>query len=280
MLSDLHVKELDMRFSGILNIIQEFDALQLEIECNSETVEKEYEEREKFEAEYYQLLAAARTILDKYIDKDGDHRRRGSSGSASGFGDAKSDATTSRKWEEYRNNLSKSPTLEEFCKFLRNRADLLESIEESNPAAKSQRFDFSKSRSFHTAASDVERTSHPTKCPMLPCPQISETVNINLLQRHKRVEAIKQHFWHRFTNEYLSTLQQKTKWRTCKDDLTLNSLVIVKDKTSPPMFWLLGRVTKVYPGIDGINRVAEIKTKKGTIRRGWNNLCALPLDEL
>ncbi|KAI5641605.1 hypothetical protein NE865_06119 [Phthorimaea operculella] len=63
----------------------------LEIECNSETVEKEYEEREKFEAEYYQLLAAARTILDKYMDKDGDHRRRGSSGSASGFSDAKSE---------------------------------------------------------------------------------------------------------------------------------------------------------------------------------------------
>lgn len=113
----------------------------------------------------------------------------------------------------------------------------------------------------------------------VPCPQMSETVNINLLQRHKRVEAIKQHFWHRFTNEYLSTLQQKTKWRTCKDDLTLNSLVLIKDKTTPPLFWLLGRVIKVYPGVDGINRVAEIKTKKGTIRRGWNNLCALPLDE-
>lgn len=112
----------------------------------------------------------------------------------------------------------------------------------------------------------------------VPCPQITVTA-INLLQRHKRVEAIKQHFWHRFSSEYIASLQQKTKWSRCKDTLKPDSLVLIKDKTTPPLLWSLGRVIQVYPGVDGINRVAEIKTKKGTIRRGWNNLCALPLDD-
>nr|XP_053607443.1 uncharacterized protein LOC128673547 [Plodia interpunctella]XP_053607444.1 uncharacterized protein LOC128673547 [Plodia interpunctella] len=113
----------------------------------------------------------------------------------------------------------------------------------------------------------------------VPYPQIADNVNITLLQRHKRVEAIKQHFWNRFTNEYICTLQQKTKWKQTKNDIEMNSLVLIKDKSTPPLLWSLGRVIQVYPGADGINRVAEVKTMKGTIRRGWNNLCALPLDD-
>ncbi|XP_048480515.1 uncharacterized protein LOC105380138 isoform X2 [Plutella xylostella] len=113
----------------------------------------------------------------------------------------------------------------------------------------------------------------------IPCQQIAETTNLSLLQRHKRVELIKQHFWTRFTNDYISTLQQKTKWHSGSNDLKENSLVLIKDKMSPPLLWSLGRILKVYPGVDGINRVAEIKTKKGTIRRGWNNICLLPLED-
>ncbi|XP_062527227.1 uncharacterized protein LOC134199734 [Bombyx mori] len=40
----------------------------------------------------------------------------------------KLDGATSRKWEEHRNSLTKPPTLESFCEFLRNRADVLETV--------------------------------------------------------------------------------------------------------------------------------------------------------
>nr|XP_037869185.1 uncharacterized protein LOC119628994 [Bombyx mori] len=40
----------------------------------------------------------------------------------------KLDGATSRKWEEHRNSLTKPPSLESFCEFLRNRADVLETV--------------------------------------------------------------------------------------------------------------------------------------------------------
>ncbi|KAG5876649.1 hypothetical protein JTB14_001926 [Gonioctena quinquepunctata] len=38
----------------------------------------------------------------------------------------------------------------------------------------------------------------------------------------------------------------------------------------------LGRVTQLYPGSDGIPRVATLRTGKGDIRKAISNLCPLP----
>lgn len=102
-------------------------------------------------------------------------------------------------------------------------------------------------------------------------------VDISRLQRYQRIESIRRHFWNRFNLEYVSQLQHKTKWLESSGDLAMGSLVLVKEKTLPPLMWCLGRVVAVYPGGDGITRVVEIKTKRGTIRRGFNNVCPLPL---
>ncbi|XP_048480988.1 uncharacterized protein LOC119693664 [Plutella xylostella] len=101
--------------------------------------------------------------------------------------------------------------------------------------------------------------------------------NIKLLPRYQRVEQIRQHFWNRFSNEYLSLLQQKTKWhRSSPEQLMEGTLVLVKDRTMPPLLWPLGRIIKVHPGTDGITRVVDVLTKKGTIQRAYNNICPLP----
>lgn len=111
----------------------------------------------------------------------------------------------------------------------------------------------------------------------VPHPQVSD-VNIGRLERYHRVEHIKQHFWKRFHLEYISLLQQKTKWTSSTGQLAEGTLVLIKERGQPPMLWPLGRVTKVFPGSDGITRVAELKTRKGTILRSFNNICPLPLD--
>lgn len=51
-----------------------------------------------------------------------------------------------------------------------------------------------------------------------------------------------------------------------------------EERGQPPLLWPLGRVTKVFPGNDGTTRVVELKTKKGTLLRSFNNICPLPLD--
>ncbi|XP_045762268.1 uncharacterized protein LOC123865340 isoform X2 [Maniola jurtina] len=111
----------------------------------------------------------------------------------------------------------------------------------------------------------------------VPRPMVSDT-NIAAMDRYQRIEALKQHFWRRFSAEYVSLLQQRMKWqRGSITSLQLGSLVLVKDRAQPPLLWLLGRVEKVHPGQDGVARVAEIKTKKGVITRAFNNICPLPI---
>ncbi|CAK1594441.1 unnamed protein product [Parnassius mnemosyne] len=106
-------------------------------------------------------------------------------------------------------------------------------------------------------------------------PQIGDA-NITRLDRFKRIELIKQHFWSRFSLEYVNLLQQKVKWRSSTKELKLGSLVLVKKRALPPLMWSLGRVMQLYTGSDGVSRLAELKTRRGTIRRAFNNICPLP----
>ncbi|XP_072943263.1 uncharacterized protein [Epargyreus clarus] len=109
----------------------------------------------------------------------------------------------------------------------------------------------------------------------IPQPAVPDT-NIVRLERYKRIQLIKQHFWNRFSTEYVSLLQQKVKWQKSNNELKLGSLVLIKDRNLPPLLWSLGRVIQLYPGSDGISRVAELRTRRGTIRRAFNNICPLP----
>ncbi|XP_026746172.1 uncharacterized protein LOC113507515 isoform X4 [Trichoplusia ni] len=104
-----------------------------------------------------------------------------------------------------------------------------------------------------------------------------ERANVNHLQRFRRIEFLKQHFWARFSQEYIVWLQERTKWRQSSGELKEGTLVVIKDKSLPPLLWLLGRITRVLPGRDGISRVADIRTRKGVIRRAFNTICPLPV---
>ncbi|KAI8440876.1 hypothetical protein MSG28_009178 [Choristoneura fumiferana] len=87
----------------------------------------------------------------------------------------------------------------------------------------------------------------------LPVPSL-ENINPTRLQRWHRIEQIHQHFWARWQKEYVSELQQRTKWRSCKGSLDAGTMVIIKEDAMPPLKWSLGRIINVYPGIDGVNR--------------------------
>ncbi|KAG7305743.1 hypothetical protein JYU34_009868 [Plutella xylostella] len=111
----------------------------------------------------------------------------------------------------------------------------------------------------------------------VPYPQVSDC-NVHRLDRFQRIEFLRQHFWKRYCAEYVTLLQQKTKWLTSTGHLQVGSLVLVKDKTQPPLMWLMGRIVQLHPGKDGVSRVADIETKRGIIQRAYNNICPLPLD--
>lgn len=111
-----------------------------------------------------------------------------------------------------------------------------------------------------------------------PCNDLSD-INENRLVRWQRIEQIRQHFWHRWSNEYLSSLQEKTKWkRNTGIQLSLDRLVLIKQQGLAPLQWTLGRVLDIHPGTDDVARVATIRTAKGTFIRPLAKLAILPID--
>ncbi|XP_048486013.1 uncharacterized protein LOC125490547 [Plutella xylostella] len=110
----------------------------------------------------------------------------------------------------------------------------------------------------------------------LPAPTLTDC-NTNRLDRYQRLEQVRQHFWRRWSNEYVGELQQRTKWRVRCTDLKTDDMVLLKDDSAPPLCWRLGRVVKLFPGTDGVPRVADVSTSRGVVRRALNRICLLPM---
>ncbi|XP_024881254.1 uncharacterized protein LOC112460690 [Temnothorax curvispinosus] len=111
-----------------------------------------------------------------------------------------------------------------------------------------------------------------------PCHDLQD-INKNRLTRWQRVEQIRQHFWHRWSTEYLNSLQERTKWKANKGvQLKPEQLVLIKQQGLAPLQWLLGRVQNVHTGADGVTRVATVRTAKGDFTRPLSKLAVLPID--
>ncbi|CAB4031067.1 Hypothetical predicted protein [Paramuricea clavata] len=94
-------------------------------------------------------------------------------------------------------------------------------------------------------------------------------------KKWKRAQVVANQFWARWVREYLPFLQVRKKWLVPKRNLQVNDLVLVVDSTEPRSHWNLGRVTKVFPGTDGLVRTAEVKTKSSLPVRPIAKLCLL-----
>ncbi|XP_075162921.1 uncharacterized protein LOC142235555 [Haematobia irritans] len=106
------------------------------------------------------------------------------------------------------------------------------------------------------------------------------TLNINHLNRWQRVCYMQQHFWRKWSTEYLTSLQQRTKWQRASPNLQPNDMVLLKDENLPPLKWSMGRVVEVIAGEDDVVRVAVIRTTKGITRRAVSKLCRLPTNDV
>lgn len=109
----------------------------------------------------------------------------------------------------------------------------------------------------------------------LPDPNL-ESVPLSKLQRWRLVTDMHRHFWSRWRNEYLSSLQLRAKWSDQGKDLKVGELVLIRDNTHP-LHWRLGRIRQLHPGIDGVSRVATLDTPSGSLTRPAVKLCPLPI---
>ncbi|XP_037731412.1 uncharacterized protein LOC119562326 [Drosophila subpulchrella] len=89
---------------------------------------------------------------------------------------------------------------------------------------------------------------------------------------------MQQHFWKRWSSEYLSLLQERSKWRFETSNIKVGRIVLLKEDNVPPLSWQLGCIQEVIPGGDGVIRVAMVRTAMGLIKRAVAKLAVLPID--
>ncbi|GJQ66111.1 hypothetical protein Trydic_g4178 [Trypoxylus dichotomus] len=111
------------------------------------------------------------------------------------------------------------------------------------------------------------------------CPDPDVTTQpVNRLASLQLIQRLTQIFWKRWSVNYVSELEQRTKWTRRNDNITIGSLVLVKDDNAPPLQWQLGRVIDVHPGSDSVVRVVSVRTNKSITKRSVMKICPLPIN--
>ncbi|XP_077278039.1 uncharacterized protein LOC143906112 [Temnothorax americanus] len=104
-------------------------------------------------------------------------------------------------------------------------------------------------------------------------------VPVNRLSTWQHISKVRQDFWARWYLEYLNELQTRSKWIKDGPKLNIGTIVLIKDRNLPCTQWLLGRITKLHPGEDGIARTVTIKTAGGELKRAAKYLCPIPVEQ-
>lgn len=112
----------------------------------------------------------------------------------------------------------------------------------------------------------------------IPDPNLKDIPETRL-NRFQSLQQMTQHFWTRWSKEYISELQVRQKWKTHHAELLRPGvLVIIKEDNLPPLKWHLGRILELHPGSDDITRVVTVKTTKGVYKRPISRVCVLPCE--
>ncbi|GFW02577.1 integrase catalytic domain-containing protein [Trichonephila clavipes] len=115
-------------------------------------------------------------------------------------------------------------------------------------------------------------------CPLLELPDHSLTnQSLSIHSRWSLLMKLKRMFWSRWQLSYLNTLHSRTKWMQGQKDLTVGSLVLIKNPASFSTRWTPGRIMATHPGADGICRVVTIQTSSGVMTRPVSQVAVLPL---
>lgn len=102
---------------------------------------------------------------------------------------------------------------------------------------------------------------------------------VNRLDHYQRLQQLVQHFWKRWSTEYLARLQQRPKWCHRQHSPQIGDLVLVRDDDLPPTKWRLGRIVKTHPGRDSLVRVVSLKTVNGLVKRPITKISLLPFKD-
>ncbi|XP_011858174.1 PREDICTED: uncharacterized protein LOC105555739 [Vollenhovia emeryi] len=109
----------------------------------------------------------------------------------------------------------------------------------------------------------------------VPEPSLAE-VPMGRLSRWQMLQGMRDHFWARWSSEYLHSLTHRPKWLKASEDIRVGRLCLLRSETTPPNRWPLARVEKLFPGDDGHLRVVGLRTATSSLKRPVSKLVLLP----
>lgn len=115
----------------------------------------------------------------------------------------------------------------------------------------------------------------------VPASSLVETKETTLT-RWQLIQRMRDHFWYRWSREYLHGLTSRPKWLKLKADPNVGTLCLLRSETAPPTRWSLARIIKLHPGDDGVVRVVIIRMPTSELIRPLAKIVLLPgvTDEL
>ncbi|KAL0150491.1 hypothetical protein M9458_054308 [Cirrhinus mrigala] len=94
-------------------------------------------------------------------------------------------------------------------------------------------------------------------------------------RRWKQVQYLADLFWKRWTQEYLTLMQERQKWSKVRQNINIGDIVVIVNPTSPRSSWPLARILETKPDSGGLVRSVKLKTKTGILERPITKLCLL-----
>ena len=85
------------------------------------------------------------------------------------------------------------------------------------------------------------------------------------LQRWELCQKTAQHFWDRWSKEYLQQLQHAVKWHKKTRNYQVGDLVMLTDGNVYQCQWTMAKIVAVYPGKDNIVRAVDVQVERAVI---------------
>ncbi|XP_029157332.1 uncharacterized protein LOC114929817 [Nylanderia fulva] len=97
-------------------------------------------------------------------------------------------------------------------------------------------------------------------------PSLTEQT-VSTLSRWRHLQRMRDHFWQRWSSEYMHGLAPRTKWLKDAPAPHVGDFCLVCSEITPPNRWPLARISRLHPGDDGVTRVVTIRTATSELVR-------------
>ncbi|XP_025267604.1 uncharacterized protein LOC105248410 [Camponotus floridanus] len=113
--------------------------------------------------------------------------------------------------------------------------------------------------------------------PLLAIPEPSSAERSpSMLSRWQLLQRMRDHFWQRWSQEYIHALAPRPKWLKAELAPEVGALCLIRSESTPPARWPLARIIRLHPGSDGTVRVVTVRTSTSELVRPIVKLVLLP----